>query len=62
MSLLYEAKTAEALTDPRWQQSMNAQGYCYDNAFAENCFASIKAEVIPDSGIFLKKNPNTLWQ
>ena len=28
---------------------MSAAGYCYDNAFAESAFASLKAE-LPDAG------------
>ena len=40
----------------RWvEQSMSAKGYCYDNAFAETCFATIKAEMLPDSQIFESK-------
>ena len=35
-----------------WQQSMSAVGYCYDNAFAESPFASIKSELLPENGIF----------
>ena len=31
----------------RLRQSMSASGYCYDNAFAESAFASLKAE-LPD--------------
>ena len=31
---------------------MSATGCCYDNAFAESCFASIKAELLPDIGSF----------
>ena len=31
---------------------MSAQGYCYDNALAETCFATIKAEMLPDFQIF----------
>jgi putative transposase len=30
------------------QQSMSAKGYCYDNAFAESLFASLKNELLPD--------------
>ena len=37
------------------QQSMSAKGYCYDNAFAETCFATIKAEMLPDNQIFESK-------
>jgi putative transposase len=29
------------------RQSMSAKGYCYDNAFAESAFASIKNEAFP---------------
>lgn len=36
----------------RWSQSMSAKGYCYDNAFAESYFASLKAEMPWDNGIF----------
>ncbi|MEM6823263.1 MAG: integrase core domain-containing protein, partial [Verrucomicrobiota bacterium] len=32
-----------------------AKGYCYDNAFAESCFATIKAELLPSSQIFDSK-------
>ncbi len=42
----------EVLAGPALQQSMSARGYCYDNAFAESCFATIKAEALPDSGVF----------
>ncbi|MEM7792137.1 MAG: IS3 family transposase [Verrucomicrobiota bacterium] len=37
------------------RQSMSAKGYCYDNAFAESCFATIKAELLPSSQIFDSK-------
>lgn len=39
----------------KWRQSMSAKGYCYDNAFAESCFASFKAEMLPNSGSFSSK-------
>ena len=39
-----------------WQQSMSAVGYCYDNAFAESLFASIKCELLPEDGIFESKS------
>ena len=40
----------------RWvRQSMSAKGYCYDNAFAETCFATIKAEMLPDTQLFESK-------
>jgi putative transposase len=34
------------------QQSMSAKGYCYDNAFAESLFASIKNELLPNDHCF----------
>lgn len=37
---------------PGWRQSMSAKGYCYDNAFAESYFASLKAESFPEGGVF----------
>lgn len=36
-------------------QSMSAAGYCYDNAFAESAFASIKSELIEDDMPFASK-------
>lgn len=36
-------------------QSMSAKGYCYDNAFAESFFATLKAESFPDHGVFASK-------
>jgi putative transposase len=39
-----------------WQQSMSAVGYCYDNAFAESLFASIKRELLPEEDIFPSKS------
>ena len=36
-------------------QSMSAAGYCYDNAFAESAFASIKSELIEDGMPFASK-------
>jgi len=42
----------ELLQKANLRQSMSAKGYCYDNAFAESCFASLKAELLPDSGLF----------
>lgn len=41
-----------AIAEPDWRQSMSAKGYCYDNAFAESCFASLKAEYFPENGVF----------
>lgn len=37
-------------------QSMSAAGYCYDNAFAESAFASIKNELLPPTGTFPSKH------
>ena len=42
----------EVLAGPALRQSMSARGYCYDNAFAESCFATIKTEVLPEGGVF----------
>jgi len=36
-------------------QSMSAKGYCYDNAFAESAFASIKNELLIDGQPFETK-------
>lgn len=36
-------------------QSMSAKGYCYDNAFAESFFATLKAESFPHDGVFPSK-------
>jgi transposase InsO family protein len=35
---------------------MSAVGYCYDNAFAESLFASIKSELLPENAIFESKS------
>jgi transposase InsO family protein len=48
----YTSTTVRSSLPPNWRQSMSAQGNCYDNAFAESCFASIKSEVLPDHGLF----------
>jgi len=40
------------LADFGLQQSMSAKGYCYDNAFAESTFASIKNEALPPEHCF----------
>ena len=37
------------------RQSMSAKGYCYDNAFAESFFASLKAELSINSNPFPSK-------
>ena len=31
---------------------MSAKGYCYDNAFAESAFATLKADVLPPEQSF----------
>src|SRR5690606_13750464 len=36
-------------------QSMSAAGYCYDNAFAESAFASIKTELLEEGRPFPSK-------
>ena len=36
-------------------QSMSAKGYCYDNAFAESAFASLKSELLIDGQPFETK-------
>jgi transposase InsO family protein len=37
------------------RQSMSAAGYCYDNAFAESAFASLKSELLDDRAPFASK-------
>ena len=34
---------------------MSAKGYCYDNAFAESCFASLKSEMLEEGRPFDSK-------
>jgi len=46
------AKTRKLLKDVGLIQSMSAKGYCYDNAFAESLFASLKADILPDNQSF----------
>lgn len=42
----YTASTTRTLlAQCEWIQSMSAAGYCYDNAFAESAFATLKAEL-----------------
>lgn len=48
----YTSTALRSFLPAGWKQSMSATGCCYDNAFAESCFASIKAELLPDSGSF----------
>jgi transposase InsO family protein len=40
------AATRTLLASHRLRQSMSAAGYCYDNAFAESTFASLKSEIL----------------
>ena len=47
------------LAEANLRQSMSAKGYCYDNAFAESAFASIKNEALPDSQSFPSKQAAT---
>ena len=37
------------------RQSMSAAGYCYDNAYCESFFASLKAEAFPENAVFESK-------
>ena len=46
------AITRDLLKHAGLRQSMSAKGYCYDNAFAESAFASIKADLFPDGQPF----------
>jgi transposase InsO family protein len=48
----YTSERVRKFLPKGWQQSMSATGCCYDNAFAESCFATIKAEVLPKSDRF----------
>jgi transposase InsO family protein len=36
-------------------QSMSAKGYCYDNAFAESVFATLKSDIFPDNHRFTSR-------
>ena len=47
--------TRQLLARHGLRQSMSAAGYCYDNAFAESAFASIKSELLPDGQPFASK-------
>lgn len=51
----YTSDRVRKIISDSMQQSMSAKGYCYDNAFAESCFATIKAEMLPKSQIFESK-------
>lgn len=49
------ALTRDLLACAGLRQSMSACGYCYDNAFAESAFASIKSELFADRSIFASR-------
>ena len=49
------ALTRSCLQRCQLRQSMSAKGYCYDNAFAESCFASIKSELLDAGRPFVSK-------
>ena len=47
--------TRQFLAGHGLRQSMSAAGYCYDNAFAESAFASLKSELLDDGAPFASK-------
>lgn len=49
------ALTRSCLVRHGLRQSMSAKGYCYDNAFAESCFASLKSEFLDEGRPFASK-------
>ncbi len=49
------ASTRALLARHHLRQSMSAAGYCYDNAFAESAFASLKSELLDDGAPFATK-------
>jgi putative transposase len=49
------ASTRDLLERAGLRQSMSAKGYCYDNAFAESAFASLKAELLVDGQPFASR-------
>lgn len=49
------ALTRACLARHGLRQSMSAKGYCYANASAESCFASLKSEVLDDGRPFASK-------
>lgn len=53
------ALTRDLLQRAGLRQSMSATGYCYDNAFAESAFASIKAELLADGEPFVSRRAAT---
>lgn len=54
------ALTRDLLKRAGLRQSMSATGYCYDNAFAESAFASIKAELLNDGQPFATRRSAAL--
>jgi transposase InsO family protein len=53
------APTRQLLARRGLRQSMSAAGYCYDNAFAESAFASLKSELLDDGQPFDSKQDAT---
>ena len=49
------SSTRQLLARHALRQSMSAAGYCYDNAFAESFFASLKADLLVDDQPFVSK-------
>ena len=49
------APTRTCLARYGLRQSMSAKGCCYDNAFAESCFASLKSELLDEGQPFISK-------
>jgi putative transposase len=49
------ASTRQLLACHGLRQSMSAAGYCYDNAFAESAFASLKSELLNEGQPFPSK-------
>ena len=50
------SSTRQMLARHGLKQSMSAKGYCYDNAYAESVFASLKSELIPESQPFASRS------
>ncbi len=50
------ALTRSCLARYGLRQSIGAKGYCYDNAFAESCFASLKSELLDEGRPFASKS------
>lgn len=53
------AATRTLLASHGLRQSMSAAGYCYDNAFAESAFASLKSDILDDGRPFDSKQSAT---